>query len=246
MGFGGIAAVAIAAVLLRGPLREAWHRASGIVEQTTGIGERRTVRFDDGSRVELGVRSMIRHPATFPAASRPVTLVGEGYFVVANDSARPFIVTTSSFIAQTTRAAFDVRAYPELISARVVVADGRVTVRSASLAAGREMVLEAGALARLTTSGAITRTDSVDLARYLAWRAGQIILDDVPLRVALIELSRWHDVDLQIGDSVVANRRVTATFASHQTLTEILDVIALQLGARYERAGQTVTFRRAR
>ena len=85
--------------------------------------------------------------------------------------------------------------------------------------------------------------ETVNPRRYLGWRTGRIEFNDTYLRDALLDLGRWHDVELTIADSVVANRRVTASFASHQTLTEILDGIALQLGARYDRAGRTITFR---
>ena len=76
---------------LRGRVHDAWNRASGTVEHVTGIGERRTLRLADGTRVELSVATTLRHPAQFPPEGRPVTLIGEAFFAVANDQRRPFI-----------------------------------------------------------------------------------------------------------------------------------------------------------
>jgi transmembrane sensor len=175
-----------------------------------------------------------------------VVLVGEAFFVVAKDTARPFIVTAGPAAVRGDGAQFDVRAYADENAARIVVDSGEVEVaRSAGVGAAWTR-LPAKTLARVARDGAVTRRDSITSSDYLGWRTGRIVFNDVPLRAALTELARWQNLDLQIGDSVVANRRVTATFASHQTVTEILDGIALQLGARYDRSGRTVIFRRER
>jgi transmembrane sensor len=237
-----LAVLAAGVAIGRERLGDAWTRGSGLVQVATGIGERRTVRFDEGSRVELSVGSLLRYPKEFSRTSRGVTLVGEGFFVVANDSARPFMVTTGPAVVVAPGGAFGVKAYSGQNTAQVVVDSGVIGVRRAAAPAGSETVLEGGSLARIARDGAINLRDSVDVAHYLEWRRGRIVLDAVPLRGALVEVGRWQNVDLRIGDSVVANRRVTATFASHQTLTEILDGIALQAGARYDRDGRTVTF----
>ena len=242
MILGSLAATAFVVFALRGGLHDAWNRASGTVEHVTGIGERRTVRLDDGTRVELSVATTVRHPAHFPLERRPVTVIGEAFFDVANDARRPFIVTAGPAAVETTEARFGIRAYPGANAARVVVDSGTVGVRAEDAETAPMIPVEAGALARIARDGAIGRTDSVNPAAYLGWRTGSIVLEDVPLRSALDELARWQRVNLHIGDSVIANRRITATFARHQTLTEMLDGIALQAGARYERSGQTVTF----
>lgn len=242
MLIGLLAVIALAIVALRGGLHDAWNRASGIVEHVTDVGERRTVRLADGTRVELSVASTFRYPSQFPADSRPVTLIGEAFFVVAKDEQRPFIVTAGPAAVETIGAGFGVRAYPGTNSARVVVDTGIVGVRPEDAEGAPAIPVAAGGLARIARDGAINRSDSVNLAAHLGWRAGRIVLADLPLRSALTEIGRWQRVDLRIQDSIVANRRVTATFASHQTLTEMLDGIALQAGARYERSGGTVTF----
>ena len=241
-----VLAAGAASLALRDRVRDAWDRASGMAEQRTDIGERRTVRLPDGSRVQLGVATTLRYATEFPPASRPVALAGEGFFAVAKDTTRPFVVTAGPAAVRATSAQFDVRAYPEENAARIVVDSGEVEVARASGVGGSWTLLPPRSLARVARDGAVTRRDSITPADFLGWRSGRIVFNDVPLRAALTELARWQDLDLQIGDSVVANRRVTATFASHQTVTEILDGIALQLGARYERSGRTIVFRRER
>ena len=234
------------AVLMRSPIAGQFGGASGGERLVTGIGRRSAVTLEDGSRVELSVASTLAYPAEFASSERAVLLSGEGFFTVSADSARPFVVTAAHSRVETRGAAFAVRATTGENSARVVVAEGAVAVGLASRPAGRSRVLRPGQLARISRDGAISRQDSVNVDRFTAWRRGRIVFTGAPLRDAIVELARWYDVDLRIGDSVVANRRVTAEFSATQTVTEVLDEIALGIGAVYRSQGRVVTFRRER
>jgi len=167
-----VVAVALVMFALRGQARDAYVRASGTVEHVTRIGERRTIHLDDGTRVELGVASTLRHPAPFPPQTRPVTVIGEAFFAVTKDDRRPFIVTAGPAAIETMGARFGVRAYPGLNTARVVVDSGGVDVRRVNAEGSPTTALGAGQGARIARDGAINRSDSVNLAALLGWRTG--------------------------------------------------------------------------
>lgn len=234
------------ALVLRGPIARRFGGATQAERLVTDIGRRGGATLDDGTQVELSVATTLVHPPRFPASDRTVVLSGEAYFAVVPDSLRPFIVTAAPAAVETRGASFGIRANPEQGTAQVVVTEGTVTVRRASRLLGGGTVLRAGQVARMTRDGAITRRAEPNIDRLTAWRRGRIVFSSVPLRNAIVELRRWHAVDLRIGDSVVANRRVTAEFAATQTLTEVLDEIALGIGAVYRSQGGVVTFRRER
>lgn len=242
----GVTALVVVVLVWRSPLPGRFAGDTRAERAVTGIGQRRTIRLNDGSRVDLGVASTLVHPARFTVTRREVTLSGEAFFTVAADSSRPFVVTAGNAGIETLRATFAVRAYPEGTSVRVVVAEGAARLRIASAADTGGTTVSDRQLARVSRAGAIVRQNDVDVDRFTAWRTGRIILAGVSLRETLIELERWQDLDLRIGDSVVANRRVTAEFTTLQTFTEILDEIALGIGATYQWEGRVVTFRRDR
>lgn len=239
-------ALVVLVLVWRSPLPGRFGSDTRAERAVTGIGQRRTIRLDDGSRVDLGVASTLLHPARFAVTRRGVTLSGEAFFTVAADSNRPFVITAGNAVIETLRGTFAVRAYPEGTSVRVVVADGAVRLRVVSAPDTGGITVVDRQLARVSRAGAIVRETGVDVDRFTAWRTGRIILAGVPLRETLIELQRWQDLDLRIGDSVVANRRVTAEFTTRQTFTEILDEIALGIGATYRWEGRAVTFHRDR
>ena len=241
-----IALLLLGVLLVRSPLAGRFGGAMQAERVSTEVGRRRSLDLSDGTRVELGVASTLVHPTGFSADRRAVVLAGEAFFSVAPDSARPFVVTAAHAEVEAQRASFAVRALANSGSVRVIVTEGQVRLRLASAPDASGSAVRASQLARITRAGAVSRQDSVAVERYTAWRRGRIAFTGAPLREALTELGRWYDVDLRIGDSVVANRRVTAEFAATQTLTEVLDEIALGIGGVYDWRGGVVTFRRER
>ena len=234
------------AALLRGPAARLFGGAGGIERAATGVGQRRTIQLSDGSRIDLSVATTLGHPRELAPGRRVVTLAGEALFTVAPDSSRPFVVNAGPVRVETSGATFAVRAYAGQAAARVVVADGEVRVRPLTGPDTATRRARRGQLVRVGRNGTITRQDSVNIDRLTAWRGGRIVFAGTPLRDALVELGRWQDVELRIADSVVANRRVSAEFTTLQTFTEILDEIALGIGAVYRWQGGVVTFRRER
>ena len=232
--------------LLRGPSAPLFGGSDGAQRVVTKIGQRRTLLLDDGTRVDLSVATTLAYPARFAGDRRIVTLTGEALFTVSPDPARPFVVNAGHSRAETPDATFAVRAYPEQRATRVAVVEGTVRLRAISGSDTTPRQVGPLQLARITRSGTFSRQDSVNVERLTAWRRGRIVFGGVPLRDALNELERWQDVELRIADSVVANRRVTSEFTTLQTFTEILDEIALGIGAVYRWQGGVVTFRRER
>jgi transmembrane sensor len=203
----------------------------------------------DGSRVVLNAGSRLRYAEDFgrPGVAREVHLDGEAYFEVTHDATRPFRVHAGPALAEDLGTRFSVRAYAGT-RAQVVVAEGRVSMRSNTTARLDSAILGPGQRGRLAPDGSATSgtvlVDSVNPQRYLSWTSGTLTLDDVPLREAVPMLERWFDIELRLADSTLADRRVTAVYRD-QSLSQVLDALALALGARYERSAsntRAVTF----
>jgi ferric-dicitrate binding protein FerR (iron transport regulator) len=82
----------------------------------------------------------------------------------------------------------------------------------------------------------------VDAAPLLAWPRDTLAFRDAPLAEAEAELERWLGIDVEVADSALLARRLTAT-VDRTRATEALDAIAEGLGARYEREGDRVVLR---
>lgn len=205
---------------------------------TTAPAERATFRLPDGTRVMLSVASTLRYPPGFTDRQREVSLEGEAYFDVAHQADRPFVVRAGDLVARDLGTQFTVRAYPEDVSARVVVREGRVAIRAAGN--GGEGVVAPGQLGRLTETLAPI-VEQADTSALFAWTEGRLVFDGIPLRQALPELGRWFDLEFHLGESALGDVPLSATLKSRPTSDE-LDNLAASLGMKRRQQGRIVTF----
>ena len=100
---------------------------------STGTGEQRSVRLEDGSIMELNSRSRAR--VRYAKHERTVEMLeGQAFFQVAKDAARPFIVRSDSTSVRAVGTQFDV--YRRESGTTVTVLEGRVAVFSAAPTSG--------------------------------------------------------------------------------------------------------------
>jgi len=212
---------------------------------TTRRGQRATLDLTDGTRVVLGAESRLRLPADFGAAgrqgAREVYLDGEGFFEVVHDSTRPFRVHTRLGIAEDLGTKFAVTTYPEMRELHVAVASGQVAI----LRAKRALVtLGQGDVASLDPDGVVTLTRDVDVAPYFAAADGELLLNKTLFRDAVLRLERWYDITIQLRDTSLLARTITARFRT-ESAEQAIALVALSLEARAHWDGRTVVLSRA-
>jgi transmembrane sensor len=211
---------------------------------TTPPGQRASFRLPDGTSVMLGVASTLRHAVAFGVGRREVELEGEASFEVVHDERRAFAVRAGDIVAEDLGTQFVVRAYREDRHARVVVREGKVALRAATAQDhSARRVLLPGQLGRLERTGTPV-AEPADTSAYFAWTEGRLVFDDVALRDALPQLSRWYDLEFRLADSALGQVPLTATFKNQPT-EDVLDLLAASLGMRQVRSGRTVTFHSA-
>lgn len=202
------------------------------------IGRDVTATLPDGTRLTLAAGSRARWTAGYGKTNRDIGLDGEAYFDVVHDTAKPFRVRSRDAVVEDIGTRFVVRAWPELPAVEVAVEEGLVALTdSVHARADRGTVLHAGERGRLASSGQVRISPDADAA--LAWTRGQLVFDNEPLRTVLPAISRRFDVDLR-ADSAIATRLLSARFAA-QSLSEVLDAIAVSLDVRVVTSGRTIT-----
>ena len=237
---------ALAGRAMLSPEPEATIAAPAMRVVTTPAGQRASFRLPDGTSVMLGVASTLRHPVGFGAGRRrEVELEGEAYFDVVHDENRPFAVWAADVVAEDLGTQFVVRAYRDDRHAWVVVREGKVALRAAGAQADSapRVLLSPGQLGRLESNGTPV-AERVATSAYFAWTEGRLVLDDIALRDALPQLSRWYDLEFRLADSSLGRVPLTATFRNQPT-EEVLNLLAASLGMRQVRSGRTVTFHSA-
>jgi ferric-dicitrate binding protein FerR (iron transport regulator) len=237
--WGRLAAAALAAVSLAtwmlarpGSVMRPQAGRAAPRDYTTATGERLAVTLTDGTQVTLAPHSHLRVPAAYGLTARDVALEGEGVFTAVHDPHRLFTVRTAQAVTRDIGTTFDIMAYPEATTTRVVVAEGRVDVRGVPLVAGQ--------LGVVASHGVPEVTSGVRISAYLAWRTGEVVFDATPMPEVMTTIGRWYDVDVRSADPALMARHVTATF-TNAPLDEVLTSLAATLAARVERHGRVVT-----
>ncbi|WP_337169730.1 FecR domain-containing protein [Gemmatimonas aurantiaca] len=216
-------------------------------EFQTAVGQRDSLRLPDGSTVVLAPGSRLVLASSFDRGARDVTLEGAAFFEVVHDSTRPFTVHAGGADIRDIGTAFSVKTGRDG-AVSVAVTHGIVSVGSAAggvpggatarapsvapveLHAGDRGVLLDGQVA--VARGVVTDED-------VAWTHGQLAYRDAPIGEVQADLQRWYGVDLQITDSALARRTLTASFKG-DSAAQVLRLIALALGAEVVQRGDTV------
>lgn len=207
------------------------NRPTPEVAYSTGTGQRSPVVLEDGSRVLIGPASRL------VVRGREVELIGEAFFTVVHDSRRPFTVRAGDAIIRDIGTEFSVHS-DRNEPVRVVVREGAVELKHAT----DSVTLNPGDVGVVEQSGRVEANRGAAIPDDLAWTTGRLVFRNTPVTELAEDLRRWYGVQLRVTDSTLLRRHFTGSFAG-EPVNRVLDVIALALGARIERRGDTAFVR---
>jgi transmembrane sensor len=185
---------------------------------TTGIGEQRIVKLDDGSTVELNTASRVR--VHFSKQRRDIDLSkGQALFHVAKDPTRPFIVASNDTLIRAVGTEFDV--YRRDSGTTVTVLEGQVTVLNNSVRtdAGTADATPLSAGEQITVNAPITAASRpsprhANVSTATAWTQHRLICDSTPLTEVAAEFNRYNTHHLIVEDKGLSDFHVSGSFAS--------------------------------
>lgn len=210
-----IAAAALLVVILAGSWF-AWRATQQASVQTyaTGVGERRTLLLEDGSRVTMDTDT--RLSASFSAGSRRLALEkGRAFFDVAKDARRPFLVASQAGVVRAVGTRFDVYGHDGVVE--VTLVEGRVEVTPQSNKQGPHVqptVMHSGQRLLMGKGYATPVVESANTGTAIAWLSGKLVFDDTPLPVAVAQFNRYSTSRIAIGGNGVAELHVSGVFHS--------------------------------
>lgn len=184
----------------------------------TGIGEQRIVHLSDGTRLSLNAASAVE--VDYGRDQRTVRLShGEALFEVARDPQRPFVVEAGERRVTALGTAFVVRNEPGRLD--VTLLEGKVSVTAVRQPSGSRLVAEPGSAAAVTLApgqrlrvraGGSERLDLQPPDAAIAWRRGEVILDDTPLDEAVAEMNRYDRRGLVFDDPELGRLSVSGIY----------------------------------
>jgi ferric-dicitrate binding protein FerR (iron transport regulator) len=209
------------------------------ITQVTGPGQRATLQLPDGSLIRMSTNSRVSYPVNFAhQPQREIRLQGEAFFEVAKNPKKPFVVTTRQATIRVLGTSFNVKETLHDTTVIVAVREGRVAFRSRRDSLQQQTELRKGEIGSLHGSS-LTRSGTHDITNYLSWYNGRLVFEDAPLPEVVQQLTRIYDTPIQLDNPELAHLRLTADM-KRETLTQVLDQLALSLNIRYQQQRKTV------
>lgn len=216
--------------------------ASPAVVYRSGAGERRTVQLPDGSSVILNSNSSISLENGFNHKNRTILLEGEGFFRVAKDPTKPFIVTSGPFSATAIGTAFYVHARNVSADYHVDLLEGKLRLAAHDEAGprlGQKTILLPGETGSWRAAeGAFAKTAS-DTTVLNTWVSGKLLFKDLPVENVLKMLEQWYAVSITVRHKPWNKLRLTGDY-DNVSLDDVLKVVCFSLSAHYSYSGNQV------
>jgi ferric-dicitrate binding protein FerR (iron transport regulator) len=159
------------------------------------------------------------YPTRFPKDKRNVELTGEGYFVIAKDAAKPFIVACPGQIVRVTGTRFNISSYSNE-QVRTTLLQGKVAIKESSKE--EYQPLNPGQQATLAPQGLeISNVNAIDA---IGWTNNIFIFSQTPIKDVLTQISRWYNVDVDYT-GLPENIRLVGECGKDLMLSEVLNSI---------------------
>ena len=197
-------------------------------------GSRTIAQLSDGTEVYLNNGSRIKYPRNFNGKTRELTLSGEGYFNVAHNPKKPFIVKTRRLNIKALGTKFNVLAYPDNDQIATTLVEGKVVLEKSD---GSGKVRTIGALLPGQHVDYNVNTDNFSISEgnvetYTAWKDGLLVFDNTGINDVAERLERMFNVDIEVADEI---KDYTYTVKLiDESLLQILDLLNRATPVKYK------------
>ena len=212
------------------------------IEKFTNPGEKLNIKLPDGSLVKLNANSQLVFPEEFSAKDRKVRLVGEAFFEVTEDVARPFTIMSGNISTTVLGTTFNIRAFPEENDITVAVVSGKVAVENIKQRRDdpSSLLLAPNEMAVYTKVNNQTVKREFDYNEMVAWKDGIIYFKDAGIYEILETLELWYDVTFVVNAEMDQNKGFTVSYKD-KSLEAILQGLGFAFAFEYEINGKIIT-----
>ena len=229
------------------------------VELSTNPGMVATFELPDQSKVWLNGSSRLRYPVVFNDKKREIEMTGQGYFEIASDKTKPFVVRTGdSFSLEVTGTSFNLTAYEDediiettLVEGSVrllMVQKGRMVQRSMK---PNEKVIYVKNTASKSVNLSQTKPeiDTINAAKELkvetikaaivdprydiVWKDHQIWFKNHPMEQVIRTLGRHFNVQFVAKNEKVMDAEITGNF-QNEPLQQIMEYLEIASNIKYK------------
>lgn len=195
------------------------------------------ITLADGTKVFLNSTSTFRFPAKFSGDTREVYLEGEGFFEVAKNKDKPFIVHTKDAAVKVLGTSFNVNTYGADMKTSLVEGSVLLTAKHQQ----QSLKLTPGIQANYNLNTGF-KTHSFDAEEVLSWREGIYYFHNLRIKDLAPLISRWFDMSLDFQSNKYNDLAISGLIEKGQLQAFLKDLEA-SADINYEVSGKEIRFK---
>lgn len=201
------------------------------------LAQSEIVKLPDHSVITLNNNSTLSYSRSFNKKERVVNLKGEGFFDVAKNPEKPFLIHVEDVDVMVLGTSFNVRSTKALTEVSVETGVVRVTQ-------GKEIyTLRANDKLVISKTGKQAMVGKIENKLYQYYRTNVFVCDSTPLPELIECLSNAYGVNIKVENPLLTRQHLTSKYPKTDSVQNILEKVALTLSARLEKQGATYVFK---
>ncbi len=204
------------------------------IEVVAPLGSRTVVQLSDGSVVHLNYGSKIKYPQFFSGNTRDVTLTGEGFFKIAHNPEKTFIVKAGNLNIKAVGTTFNVLAYPDDNVIETTLVNGKVILDQIKTDGKSKTIgtMNPGQHIDYCIQTNTISSTKGNVEKYISWTKGKLIFEDTPIMQVTKRLSRMFNVDFEVKEEI--KDYIYTVVLEDESLSQILDLITIATPVAYK------------
>ncbi|MCX6253944.1 MAG: DUF4974 domain-containing protein, partial [Bacteroidia bacterium] len=155
---------------------------------------------------------------------------------VAHEESRPFIVKTDQMDIQVLGTSFNISAYPEDATTKVILVKGKVLARAHN---NSDVILMPNQMISCDNETQKTNVTDVNVDDYISWKDGWLLCNSEEIGSLAEKLESYYDQEIIITESAKLYR-LSGKLDLKDNLNQVLQVIATTAPVKIEVENDTI------
>lgn len=187
----------------------------------------------DGTEISLNKNSTLSYSSLYGEKIREVSLEGEGFFSVAKDKTRDFIVDLDGSKISVLGTVFNVKNYKKENVTTTTLLEGSIRFETSD----QQVLLKPDQQLVFDKSSNKIDMKNVSTDLVTIWKSDLIKYRSITFSEFLDMLKEQYDVEIVLTNEALSNQKLTGTFDKSLTVDQILDLMKKNLSFRWKKQG---------
>jgi transmembrane sensor len=189
----------------------------------------------DGTKVWLNSASSLTFPDSFSGDKREVKLTGEGYFEVAKDRKKKFLVNVNDATIEVLGTHFNISSYQDEGSILTTLLEGSVKLSKNN----NHVILKPGQQASVAHTASQIKVSEIDVAEVMAWKNGIFFFKREDVKSVMKKVARWYDIDVEYRGNM-QGKVLQGTISRFENIEKLMNAFELTGALHYKIEGRRV------